>query len=319
MKNRNTSISTALACTLVVLASCESAPPKEPPQPCTTPEDENAPADVTITVKDASLDLGGGSSFEAWTFDGNVPGPVLRMTVGQTKRIKLVNASERATSLHFHGVKYAADDDGTPEHPRSIVYPSCAHVYTITADAPGAWVYHSHVDPRVELSKGLYGAVIVAEPNEPAADHDYVVFMGQLGLEGEKEEEEGEAEPFFMTINGRPNGHAMVIERKGDAYAMSEGRARARVGNRVRWHVLSVAPDDAHTFHIHGHRWCDRGGLVDQTGRCPNGGVVADNVSLLPAQGVTFEYVEDAPGTWMMHCHILDHVTDGMWAMYDVE
>jgi FtsP/CotA-like multicopper oxidase with cupredoxin domain len=299
---------------MFALAGCESAPPAEPPHACTSPADDVAAADVTITAKDATLDLGDGKTFEAWTFDGDVPGPVLHMNVGDSRRVKLVNRSPRAASLHFHGVTYSASDDGTPEHEESVVYPNCAHVYTIKAEVPGAWPYHSHVDSRQEMAQGQYGAVIVSAANETPADPEYVAFLGQLGLE-DASKEEGAA-PFFMTINGRPNGHATVIQREGDRYVASAGVAHAALGAHVRWRVLDVSPDDPHTFHVHGHRWCDRGGLADALGVCPNGGLYTDDPPLLPAEGITVDWIESEPGDWMFHCHILDHVGDGMWAMF---
>jgi len=309
----------AVGCVGAVLLACQTVPPAPPPHACTTPSDATALADVTITAKDATLDLGDGNEFEAWTYDGDVPGPVLRVPLGESRRVKLVNDSPRPVSLHFHGVTYAASDDGTPEHQESIVYPSCAHVYTIKAEAPGTWPYHSHVDSREEMAHGLYGAVIVPAPSEAPVDHEYVAFLGQLGLEGMTEEEEGDEAPFFMTINGRPNAHAEVVELQNGRYVAREGMAMAHVGARVRWRVLNVSPDAPHTFHLHGHRWCDRGGLIDTMGACPAGGLPVDNVALLPAQGTTADLVEAAAGQWMYHCHILDHVGDGMFAMYQVD
>lgn len=289
---------------------------------CATPEDSVALADVTITARDAGIPLGDGRTFLAWTYDGDVPGPVLQIPLGETRRVKLVNASPRTASLHFHGVRYAAVDDGSPEHPESMVEPGCAHVYTLTADQPGVWPFHSHRDPREEMAHGLYGAVVVPFPDEPPPDHEYVVFLGQLGIEEgaeDEEEDEGGASPFAMTINGRPNGRALVIERDGDRYAVMPGpHAHARIGDRVRWRVLNVSPDEPHTFHVHGHTWCDRGGVPDGTGVCPGGSLPTDNVDILPAQGVSFDVLEDRPGTWMVHCHIVDHVDDGMFAMYEV-
>ena len=311
---------------------CIEQVPAEAPLVCTTPADLAASADVEIGAQDAVLNIDG-ARFHAWTYGGDVPGPVLRMDVGDTRTIKLVNDSPRPASLHFHGVSYSASDDGSPEHPESIVNPGCAHIYTVTATEPGVWPFHSHLDPRTEMAQGLVGAIVVPDPAELPADHEYVVFLGQLGLEGEGEEEgeggeeeeesggpAGIPQPFFMVVNGRPNGDALVIEWDGLAYSMTSGvDAQAQVGDRVRWRVLSVSPDDMHTFHLHGHRWCDRGGVMDVFGNCPAGTLPADNVGLFPAQGISLEYVEDAPGDWMYHCHIVDHVVDGMWAMYHVD
>ncbi len=327
-------------CTLYV-AACTSAPEREAPT-CGTPGDVAAAADITVTSRDALVEARG-TDFAAWTFDGDVPGPVWRIPLGETRRIKLVNQSPRATSLHFHGLSYAASDDGSPEQPTSMVEPGCAHVYTMRAVAPGVWPYHSHRESRTELAFGLYGAVVVPAPGEPAVDHEFVALLGQLGLEGEAKAaggEEGEAEghshkptgradddegggeaAFFMTINGRPGEDAKVIELAGEQYVASSEKAAvatAKVGQRVRWRVANVSPDDAHTFHIHGHRWCETG-VPDAQGGCLGNRPVIDNPSLLPSQGITVEYVEDAPGTWMYHCHVIDHVNDGMYAFYKVE
>jgi FtsP/CotA-like multicopper oxidase with cupredoxin domain len=306
--------------------SSESGEVSQVPLVCSTPNDLAVVANVTITAQDADIEASPGVSFKAWTYNGDVPGPVLRMSMGETLKVKLVNNSPRPASLHFHGVAYSIDDDGSSTN--SIVNPGCAHIYTITAVATGVWPFHSHIDPRKEIAQGLYGAVIVPPPGEVPADHEYVVFLGQLGMEAEGEEEEeaeeaegGEGgEGFFMTINGRANGMAEVIELAGNQYvAKSNAMAEAKVGERVRWRVLNMSPDDLHTFHLHGHRWCEEGALIQPDGTCPNGQPATDNPDLFPAQGITFEYIEDAPGEWMYHCHIIDHVIDGMFAMYRVE
>ncbi len=304
-------------------AACVTQSPL-PAYECATPADEAAAADITMTAQDAVIEAAPGVFFHAWTYDGDVPGPVLRIPLGETRTIKLRNDSPRPASLHFHGVSYAETDDGTSEHPESIVNPGCAHIYTVEAVQPGVWPYHSHVEPRSEMAMGLHGAIVVPDPAEAAADHEYFVYLGQLGLEegeeGGEEEEEGEGaggEVFYMTINGRP-GTAQVIELQGSSYVVSEGMADAQVGDLVRWRVVSVSPDDVHTFHLHGHRWCDRGGVM-VGGECPAGTLPTDNEDIFPAQGITFEFVEDAPGHWMMHCHIVDHVIDGMMAMYHVD
>jgi FtsP/CotA-like multicopper oxidase with cupredoxin domain len=310
-----------LICALALAAGCTQAPDDEPLR-CATPGDFNATADITITARDVGIAPAPDVVEVAWSYDGDVPGPVLRIPLGAERRVKLVNRSPRATSLHFHGLSYSADDDGTPEHDASMVASGCAHIYTLTAVQPGVWPYHSHRDARVEMAAGLYGAVVVPADNETPADHEYVALLGQIGIEdttvltGEAAEAAGApTRDFFMTINGRPDGTAEVIALDGDHYVASQqGRASARVGDHVRWRVANLSPDDAHTFHIHGHRWCDGGGLPPPGGTC----AATDDVALLPAQGTTLEYIEDSPGEWMFHCHVLDHVTDGMWAMYDV-
>jgi FtsP/CotA-like multicopper oxidase with cupredoxin domain len=205
-------------------------------------------------------------------------------------------------------VAYSNADDGS----ENLVDPGCTHVYTISAVAAGVWPFHSHRDSRDELARGLYGAVIVPDAGEAPATHEFVSFLGQLGIESETaapatdEEGGGAASHFYMTINGRPGttSHPRLIELNNGEYQPSEGEAHAKVGDQVRWRVLNVSPDDEHTFHLHGHRW---------------GNPAIDDVALAPAQGTSLEFVEDAPGRWMYHCHVLDHVNDGMFAFYNVD
>ena len=80
----------------------------------------------------------------------------------------------------------------------------------------------------------------------------------------------------------------------------------AKVGERVRWRVVSIGRE-FHTWHVHGHRWVD-----------PSG-VLTDNIQLGPGMYSTFDWVEDAPGSWLVHCHVPDHIEVGMVARYEVE
>jgi FtsP/CotA-like multicopper oxidase with cupredoxin domain len=306
----------------LALASCSSAPSDGPPI-CATPADRDAPADTTITVVQRPISAAEGERpFYAWTYDGDVPGPVLRMRRGESRRIKLLNESPRTASLHFMGMDYDIADDGTLESPQSVVEPGCAHVYTITANQPGIWPFLNHVEPRVSLARGQYGAIVVPADDEIAAAHEFVVFAGQLGIESEEEGDGDEAASgvaFHMTFNGRAYPRTQVVELQGNRYeARPDAEPSARVGDLVRWRLVNVSPDDAHSFGIHGHTFCDRGGIEDPVTGCPRAGVVTDIVDLSPLTSATFELVEGKPGRWMYHCHILDHVTDGMIGYYDV-
>jgi FtsP/CotA-like multicopper oxidase with cupredoxin domain len=311
-------------------AGCTSPPPSDAVM-CAT-DDLAAPADVTIHARDAVIEPMAGDDFIAWTYDGDVPGPILRMNLGDTRRIKLVNDSPRATSLHFHGVFYSNADDGSEDQPESVVQPGCAHVYTLTATQPGVWPYHGHVDARTSMARGQIGAVIVPDPAELPAAHDFVILLHSLGIEGQAAATgSGDGDPgegggngprsFFQVINGRPYGAAEVIELDANTgrYVATQGtKASARLNERVRFRVANLSPDDVHTFHIHGHRWCANGGSLSGGTTCPGNTPAQDNLTLGPSIGTTVEFVEDNPGEWMLHCHVQDHVNDGMIAYYDV-
>ncbi len=285
----------------VAPAGCTTAPTVEP-LACATPADSSAAADVVLTARDATLSVDD-VTFFAWTYDGDVPGPVLRLALGESRRIKLVNAGPRPVSVHFHGLAYSEADDGDPAHPASVVNPGCAHVSTVTATQPGVWPFHSALDPAVELSRGLYGLVVVPDPGELAAAHELVFVLANLGIpmpaavvggDGDPGESGAGAPTFFQIINGRPDGNAKVIELLGDQYVASEGTATAKVGDRVRFRVANLSAADTYSFHLDGHT------------------LPVDAVALAPASGFTAELVEDNPGTWTL-------TAGGSFATYQVD
>ncbi len=94
----------------------------------------------------------------------------------------------------------------------------------------------------------------------------------------------------FSCINGR-------------AFAGNTPTLQASVGQRVAFHVYGM--DDAfHTFHIHGHRWTNAAGEI------------VDNATFGPGDVITAEFVEDNPGRWFYHCHVLSHLHMGMNGWY---
>ena len=98
---------------------------------------------------------------------------------------------------------------------------------------------------------------------------------------------------MFECINGR-------------SYAGNTPTLRARVGQRVAFHVFAL-DNDFHTFHLHGHRWID-----------DDGGRVIDTKVLGPAESHTAAFVEDNPGRWFYHCHVFSHLHTGMNGWYIV-
>jgi FtsP/CotA-like multicopper oxidase with cupredoxin domain len=78
----------------------------------------------------------------------------------------------------------------------------------------------------------------------------------------------------------------------------------AKVGDLVQWDVMAVG-SDFHTFHVHGHRWTTSDGS-------------RDTQTVGPAESFRIRWREDAPGTWLYHCHVEDHMMHGMIGIYRV-
>jgi manganese oxidase len=224
-----------------------------------------------------------------------VPGPLIEAEVGDTIVVNFQNTLSSPVTIHPHGVQYSVEMDGAYKgrhtDPGGFVQQgeTFQYAWEATADTVGAWLYHDHgpLDP-VPLFKGLFGPLIVRPKGGPKPDKEFfVAFHSFMPVAT------GLNSPFWC-INGR-------------AYTGNTPTYRARVGQRVAWHVYGI--DDAfHTFHIHGHRWQD-----------PNGGKIIDNQTLGPGDSISATYVENNPGRWLYHCHVFSHLHQGMSGWYIVE
>jgi manganese oxidase len=217
-----------------------------------------------------------------------IDGPLLRARVGDRLVVHFLNRDtlrHAPHSMHFHGVSYRPSSDGAYlpgfSGGDADVPPGRSWTYRLTAgpQSAGVWPYHDH-SPSMDdsIAGGMYGALSILGAHERAPDREFVVFFEQT--------------LGFMTIDGR----AFV----GDTPVF-----HAKVGDLVQWDVLALG-DAVHTFHVHGHRWI------------APGGVPRDTQILGPAESTRIRWREDAPGTWMYHCHVETHMSMGMIGVYRV-
>jgi FtsP/CotA-like multicopper oxidase with cupredoxin domain len=216
-----------------------------------------------------------------------VPGPLIRARVGDRIRVHFKNLDfhfRNSHSMHFHGVHYAFASDGSYipgiSGRGADVRPGQAFTYVLHAgsDSVGAWPYHDH-GPAMDASiaGGMYGMLSILGRRERRPDREFVVTLSSMR--------------GFMTINGR-------------AFLGNTPVFRSRVGDLVRWDVMSLG-DDFHTFHVHGHRWL-------------NHGVPEDVRTVGPAESFTVSWRERSPGAWLYHCHVESHMMAGMIGLYVV-
>jgi FtsP/CotA-like multicopper oxidase with cupredoxin domain len=117
-----------------------------------------------------------------WGYDGAVPGPVLRVKRGEEVKVRLVNELPEATSLHWHGVRVPNSMDGVPHLTQPPVAPGASFDYRFAAPDAGTFWYHPHLFAAEQLDRGLYGAVIVEEPEPAGADRDVLMILDDWRL-----------------------------------------------------------------------------------------------------------------------------------------
>ncbi len=136
--------------------------------------------EFVLTASEFDWSLMPDTPVRAWGYNGQVPGPELRVREGDRVRVTLRNGLPVPTTIHWHGVIVPPAMDGPAGLNQAPVRPGEEFVYEFTAKPAGSRWYHSHADPAVQVPMGLYGAFIV-EPRLPGRpyDRDYTYILGE--------------------------------------------------------------------------------------------------------------------------------------------
>jgi FtsP/CotA-like multicopper oxidase with cupredoxin domain len=115
--------------------------------------------EVNIEAKIAPVTIGPGTQVEAWTYNGDIPGPLIRVRVGDRLIVHFTNNLPEPTTLHWHGIRVPIQMDGVPGHSQPEVEPGRSFTYDFVVPDAGLFWYHPHVMSAMQVGYGLYGAV----------------------------------------------------------------------------------------------------------------------------------------------------------------
>jgi manganese oxidase len=263
-------------------------------------------------------------------------GPVLRGVVGDMLVVTFLNRSAQPLSIHPHGVKYDKESEGAYYQPGPGAGASVPPGETFTyvwqldeasgprADEPSSkgWLYHSHVDGDEEINQGLIGLIIVTDPSRARADgtpSDVDRELATLFLIFDESGLGADAKEAYEQVN--TSGKARVrswaeIQEKIEIGSRSaiNGRTFGNLpglemneGERVRWYLFALgSQQDFHSAHWHGQRVLEEGRRR------------TDVIELMPASMKVADLLADNPGDWLFHCHVADHMREGMYARMTV-
>ncbi len=256
--------------------------------------------DVVMPIIDKDITVAAGYVVRAWTFGGTVPGPTIRVHLGDTVRVHLTNETQMSHSIDFHASQTAMNDQMVE------IKPGATWTYTFQADYAGVWMYHCGTAPALHhIANGMFGMVIV-EPKggfEPV-DRELAVVQSEwyLGAQGQPVDyakaSAAAPAPDFQVFNGVANQY------KDHPIAINTGK-------RVRVFVLNVGPNVGTSFHIVGTIFDQvvKEGIVLARGNADGWGSQA--VDLAPAQGAIVEFQTAEDGMYVMVDHAFNFVGRG--------
>ena len=245
--------------------------------------------EYALTALDRELEIAPGVFFPAWTYNGTVPGPVIRATEDDLLRVVLNNAGSHAHTIHFHGI-HPANMDGVFE----VVPPGESFTYEFPARPYGMHLYHCHATPiKKHIHKGLYGAFIIDPPKPRPPAQELVLVMNGYDTDGDGENN-------FYTVNGL-------------AFYYAKYPIRVRRDTLVRIYLANLTEFDlVNSFHLHGDffRYYPTGSS-DQF-------EYTDTVMLCQGQRGIIEIEFANTGRFMFHAHQSEFTELGWMGFFDV-
>ncbi len=252
-----------------------------------------------LTARPVRWKLTGDVTMTAWTYNGTIPGPMIRVTEGDKVRVTVKNELPEATSIHWHGIPVPNAMDGVPPFTQTAIETGQSFTYEFTASPAGSFMYHSHVETDKQIPLGLYAPFII-EPKDASTARlsvDKVLMLSEvrIGADGKTYAAMpmAGAEPNYFTINGKsfPDTEKIQVKR----------------GEVVRLRLENVG-QLTHPMHLHGSFFK----VVATDGNpVPEGAqLTKDTIAVNPGERYDVEFVADNPGTWVLHCHVLHHVTN---------
>lgn len=260
---------------------------------------------VELVVKEARVEIAPGVTVDAITFNGQVPGPTIRATEGDTLRITVKNEFTEATAVHWHGLHVPNSMDGVPPLTQHGIEPGESFTYEFPASHAGTFMYHSHLNAVRQIDRGLYAPLIIEPATPPPArfDREYTMMLSAWDTTADA----------GHTMDGPAmGGMAMNYNYfliNGQAYPAVEPWT-VRQGETVRVRVINISNLN-HPMHLHGHDFT----VIAKDGEPirPQNQQVMNTLSVDPGETYDIVFRADNPGAWVFHCHELHHTeNDGV-------
>ena len=190
--------------------------------------------EIDLVAKPADIQIDG-KTVHAWTYNGGIPGPLIKTHVGDRLIVHFKNELDEPTTVHWHGVRVPIEMDGVPEISQPEVKKGESFTYDFVVRDAGLYWYHPHVMSAAQVGFGLYGALLVEDPaDEVGVDDQVTIVLSDISFDAK-----GKLEP---ADSGGSAG--MVFGREGD-YVLANGRRRpalqARPGAPQRWRIVNAA------------------------------------------------------------------------------
>jgi manganese oxidase len=284
--------------------------PRAEPSPIVMPDGATLPFVWKDGVKEFHLiaepvwrEFAPGMRVKCWGYNGTTPGPTIEAVEGDRVRILVTNKLPEHTSIHWHGLLLPPGMDGVSGLTQPAIKPGETWAYEFTLRQHGTQMYHPHADEMLQMAVGMMGLFVI-HPRETGTpvDRDFGIMLHAWAIHpGTYRPDPSVMLDFNMfTFNSKvyPATTPLVV----------------KTGQRVRIRFANLSMDE-HPMHLHGFKFRVTG---TDGGPVPESAQLPETTTLVPV-GATrdIEFVADAPGDWILHCHKSHHTMNAM--AHDIE
>jgi nitrite reductase (NO-forming) len=267
------------------------------------------PKEITVTAMDATLPISKDVNFAGWTYDGSIPGKMLRVVEGDMIdfTFKVDPNALIGHSLDFHSARVSPDDK------YRTISQGEEFSYTFEAQYPGVYMYHCGTPPiLMHLGAGMFGAMIV-DPKEgwsPAQEFAFVQSEYYLTDDGSGT---GTMTSNYAAMVG--NGTPSLTVFNGYANQYAENPIPCKVGEPMRVFVMNAGPNAWTSFHVVGTIF-DRAYV---NGNPKNELVGLQSITIGPGDGAVVEFSLAEPGHYPFVNHSFGHASQGAVGLFHAQ
>ena len=276
--------------------------------------------EFTLTAEPIRWEYSKGKTITAWAYNGQVPGPQIRVTEGDKVRITFTNKLPKATTVHWHGLDVPNSMDGVPGVTQDAIQPGKSFTYEFTATPAGTHFYHTHGskmgDEAQQSDMGLSGALIVEPKDYQKPDKEFTMVLDDW--------QKGSGD-FNMAMQDMDMGSGSMMDMSmsynlftinGLAFPDTKP-LDVKQGDKVHIRLINASASTTHPMHLHGQQFkivATDGNPVPEAAQ-----LTKNTITIAPGETYDVEFTADNPGVWAFHCHELHHAEGGMMTLLKYE
>ena len=252
-----------------------------------------------LTASIIDWEVAPGEIVQAWAYNGMVPGPRIDLEVGDTVEVLITNELPVGTDIHWHGIDVPNGQDGVSPITQDLVASGETYAYRFTVNETAIGMYHAHAHAHVAVPNGLFGTLYVGDVSIPAGQTiSGIDVPADIELAQDIPMVLNDAGVIGLTLNAKsfPATEPIVVDE----------------GDWIRVTYFNEGLQ-AHPMHLHAFEQL----VIAKDGEPLDAPYAADTILIAPGERYTVLIHADTAGTWVWHCHILNHAesADGMFGM----